>query len=65
MTGHARHDALARAALVVAAGGVLVGLTQRVPELGVGMAGAGLLVVGGVVIVLGLVMAVRSLARGG
>ncbi len=65
MIGHARHDALARAALVVAAGGVLVGLTQQAPELGFGVAGKALLVAGAAVIILGLTMAIRSFARRG
>jgi hypothetical protein len=63
--GDGRNAELSRAALVVAAGGVLVGITQRTPGMSEGLAGQVLLVVGAVVIIGGLIAAIRSFMRRG
>ncbi|WP_411286823.1 hypothetical protein [Phenylobacterium sp.] len=62
-SGHSRNAELSRAALLVAAGGVLVGMTQRVPGLADGVWGQVLLVAGAVVIIFGLVGAIRTLMK--
>ena len=62
--GYGRNARLARAAMVTAAGGALVGVTQRAPELAFSPWGKALLLAGGVVIVAGLVSAVLSFRRG-
>jgi hypothetical protein len=59
----ARNAALSRNALVVAAGGSMVGATQWAPELEGNLWGQAILVAGAVVITLGLVGAVRALMR--
>ena len=48
---------------MVAAGGVLVGMTQRVPGLADGLWSQVLLVAGAVVIIFGLVSAIRTLMK--
>lgn|GEM_PF-6653924 len=61
--GYEREAELSRAAIVVAAGGALVAVSQRAPELSYGFVGDALLVVGGVIIAGGLIAAARSLFR--
>ncbi|WP_395670870.1 hypothetical protein [Phenylobacterium sp.] len=65
--GYRREAELSRAALVVAAGGALIGVSQRVPGLAFGLWGTVLLVAGGAVIAFGLILAGRCLfaRRGG
>jgi hypothetical protein len=58
-----REAELSRAALVVAGGGVLVGLSQRAFETPQSPLAQILLVAGAIVIVVGLVGAVRTLFR--
>lgn len=64
MTGEQRSAALGRSAIVVAAGGGLVALTQR-PEVIGSPVGQVLLVLAAAAVLAGLVMAVRALARRG
>jgi hypothetical protein len=61
--GYARNAELARAAMVVAAGGGLVAMLRRAPELSYGLAGKVMLAAAGVLIVGGLVAVVRTLMR--
>ena len=63
--GEHRNAELSRAALVVVAGGTLVGISQRAPGVDLGPAAAVLLVVGGIGVVIGLVLAIRSFRRSG
>jgi hypothetical protein len=64
---HQREGELSRAALVVAGGGAVVGLSQRAMESPQSPLARALLVAGAIVMVIGLVIALRSLfaRRGG
>ncbi|HEY8614928.1 hypothetical protein [Phenylobacterium sp.] len=67
MSRHQREGELSRAALVVAGGGAVVGLSQRAMESPQSPLARALLVAGAIVMVIGLVIALRSLfaRRGG
>lgn len=62
--GYGRNARLARAAMVTAAGGALIGISQRAPEATMGPWGKAMIVVGAVVVVVGLVAAVLGFRRG-
>jgi len=59
--GERRNAELSRAAILAAAGGALIAMSQRASEVAYGPAGKAILVAGGAVIVVALVLAVRSL----
>ncbi len=60
--GERRNAELSRAAILAAAGGALVAMSQRVAEFG-GTVGVALTVVGAAVVIVGLVLAIRTLTR--
>lgn len=60
-----RNARLARAVLVIAAGGAFVGVTQRVPEVSGGLTAQVLLGVGGLFIAGGLIAAAWALFKRG
>ena len=63
MSGYRRNAELSRAAMLTVAGGALVAISQRAPDISYGPVGQAILVVGGAVVAFGLFYAVRTLLR--
>lgn len=62
-SGYERNAELSRAAILAVAGGAVIGLSRNAPDLAAGSAGMVVLVLGGGMIVVAIVLAVRSLFR--
>jgi hypothetical protein len=63
VSGYGREAELSRAAILVAAGGVLVGVSQQVMETPRSPAAQAVLAAGAIVVAIGLVLALRTLFR--
>ncbi|MCR5878479.1 hypothetical protein [Phenylobacterium sp. J367] len=62
-SGYARNAQLSRAAILAAAGGALISMSQAVPQLTEGAGGKVVLAIGGVLVVGALVAAITSLTK--